>query len=550
MLRHALSIICLAILPTLAAAAAPKNMTVHGRAPVGAFGVDTVEHVEGAAKLGMTLLYSYSPDSARKQLDLNDPLGKAVAKHKMQVMYPLCGRFTQVRLAREIKPTDATIPVAGEKADSVNSFPKSGYLTIEGERIEYATRTADAFGGCRRGAGGTRAAPHGAGLLLCNSEALRKELLAVKDAPGLWGYWLVDDSRPREIDSLREMSRIIRLIDRDAQGRPNGHIIVMGIGGSSAMANFDVGICDALGVYPYPYHAGKLNATTRNQMRFIMTRARSLQPGVGLIGIYQAFAHDESPQWKNMPTPEQVREDMLSFYDWGADGVMAFIYHWEGKNKGLDAVPAVRDAIGRTDQDILAGKIKRTVPPVGKLEWLTILTGSEAKPSPGGKPAYDLDDPAKLASLVKGNPSRLSAEPAVEHSPQPVEGRSYPLKVSFPAWNQADPKSDRWPRAPFAAADLTTSDWSQVGALEQPIYNPGEKTIVVLISVEDTAKGLWERSVEIPPRVPMLLRVPMDEARLSIDPGHIQRWLLFVADPPVAVQFRLGTPMLAPAGRK
>jgi hypothetical protein len=68
-------------------------------------------------------------------------------------------------------------------------------------------------------------------------------------------------------------------------------------------------------------------------MRFIMTRARSLQPEVGLIGIYQAFAYDESPQWKQMPTPEQVREDMLSFYDWGADGVMAFIYHWQGKTK-------------------------------------------------------------------------------------------------------------------------------------------------------------------------------------------------------------------------
>jgi len=250
MLRGVLSVLCFAVLPTLAAAA-PKDMTVYGQPPVGAFGVDTLEHVEGAAKLGMTLIYSYSPESAGKQLDLNDPMGKAVAKHKMQVMYPLCGRFTQVRLAREIGPTGTTIPVVGERANSVSSFPESGYLMIEGERIEYATRTAKAFGGCRRGAGGTRAVRHGAGLLLCDSEALRKEILAVKDAPGLWGYWLVDDNRPREIDSLREMSRIIRLTDTDAQGRPNSHVIVMGIGGSSAMANFDVGICDALGVYSW-----------------------------------------------------------------------------------------------------------------------------------------------------------------------------------------------------------------------------------------------------------------------------------------------------------
>jgi hypothetical protein len=282
-------------------------------------------------------------------------------------------------------------------------------------------------------------------------------------------------------------------------------------------------------------------------MRFIMTRARALQPDIGLIGIYQAFAYDESPQWKNMPTPEQVREDMLSFYDWGADGVLAYIYHSEGKNKepqGLAAFPAVRDMVGRLDAEIHAGKIKRTVPPVGKQEWLTILTGSEAKPSPGGKPAYDLDEPAKLASLVKGRPNRLSAKPFA------VEGRSYPLTVSLPAWNQADPKSDRWPIAQFAAEDLTTTDWAQVGALEQPIYNPGDQTIVVLISLEDTAKGWWQRSVELPPHVPMLLRVPMDEARLSIDPGHIQRWLLWEADSPVAVEFRLGTPTLAPAGKK
>jgi hypothetical protein len=116
--------------------------------------------------------------------------------------------------------------------------------------------------------------------------------------------------------------------------------------------------------------------------------------------------------------------------------------------------------------------------------------------------------------------------------------------------NKADPKSDRWPIAQFAAGDLTTTDWTQVGWLEQPICNPGDETITVLISLEDTAKGWWHRTVEIPPRVPMLIRVPMDEARLSIDPGRIQRWLLWEADPPAAVEFRLGTPRLVPAGKK
>ena len=54
MLRQALSVVCLAFLPALATTA-PKNMLIHGRAPVGAFGIDTLEHVESAVKLGMTL---------------------------------------------------------------------------------------------------------------------------------------------------------------------------------------------------------------------------------------------------------------------------------------------------------------------------------------------------------------------------------------------------------------------------------------------------------------------------------------------------------------
>ncbi|MEN6545892.1 MAG: hypothetical protein ABFE07_07625 [Armatimonadia bacterium] len=537
-----LAAICLIV--TGFACAAPKDMTVHGRAPVGAFGVSTLEQIEGAAKLNMTLLYSYSSSYAKQQLDLNDPLGKAVQAHGMMVMFPLCGRFTQVRLAKDLSATDTTVEVRGEDPKSALAFPEAGYLVIEGERIEYTGRTETAFTGCTRGAGGTKAAGHTSGLLLCNSEALRKEILAVKDSPNLWGYWLVDDNRPMEIDSLREMSRIIRLTDVDAQGKANAHIIVIGIGAASAMANFDAGIGDALGVYPYPYHKGKLNPTTRKQMQFIMTRARSLQPEIGLIGIYQAFAYVGNANWNDMPTPEQVREDMLSFYEWGADGVMAFIYHWEGKNKepqGLDAFPLVAEMIGRTDAEILAGKIKRTVPPVPKMEWFSVLTGPKAVLTAGGKPAYDLDDPAKLEALVKGRPDRLSAEPLT------VEGRSYPLKVNFPAWDKSDPKSDQWPIAQMAKEVLATTDWSQARYLEQPIYNPSDHMITLRVSLEDTDKGWWERSsVEIPPRTPVLLRVPMDEARLNIDPAKIRRWLLWEADPPTAVEFRLGTPRLVP----
>jgi hypothetical protein len=47
-----------------------------------------------------------------------------------------------------------------------------------------------------------------------------------------------------------------------------------------------------------------------------------------------------------------------------------------------------------------------------------------------------------------------------------LEGRFYSLKVNFPAWKKADPKSDRWPIPPFAVGDLTTTRWSQMGWLD------------------------------------------------------------------------------------
>lgn len=72
---------------------------------------------------------------------------------------------------------------------------------IEGEPITYSDRTMDAFTGCRRVVEGTRPTSHHAGLLLYNPEGIKQEILAVKDAPNVWGYWFVDDARLYEGDS-------------------------------------------------------------------------------------------------------------------------------------------------------------------------------------------------------------------------------------------------------------------------------------------------------------------------------------------------------------
>ena len=53
---------------------------------------------------------------------MSDPMGKALLAHKMQVMYNLCSRFTNVRLAGEVAPGDATIAVIAESPADIDAF--------------------------------------------------------------------------------------------------------------------------------------------------------------------------------------------------------------------------------------------------------------------------------------------------------------------------------------------------------------------------------------------------------------------------------------------
>jgi hypothetical protein len=70
--------------------------------PLGAFGVETAEQITELAKLGATLVYTYSADRGRQQLDPASPMGKAIADHQMKVMYNLSSRFVGLVLAKEL----------------------------------------------------------------------------------------------------------------------------------------------------------------------------------------------------------------------------------------------------------------------------------------------------------------------------------------------------------------------------------------------------------------------------------------------------------------
>jgi len=428
---------------------------------------------------------------------------------------------------------------------SMEPFPASGPLNIEGEKIAYSGRTMDAFTGCKRGVEGTKPAAHGAGLLLCNSEKLKEEILAVKDSPNLWGFWQVDDGRPNEGDSLREMARVIRQYDRRADGTPYNHVIVMGVGAASVMSNFSPGCCDALGIYLYPYRKGKLDQGTRRQLGYIVTRAKSLQPDIGLIGVYQAFAEDDSASWKEMPKPEEVREDTLSYMEYGAVGAMGFIYHWQrpkGKPFGFSAWPEVCAAVAKVYGEIRTGQVKPGQPSLPEVEeWFRALTGSDAAPSKG-VPIFDITDPKKMEQLARAHVKGRVTGEAFE-----AGGRKYLARMLAPMYKKGDPDAQRWPGVSFRIESkvLDVTDWSKFRYLEQSLYNPMNHAITLRLWLADSDGGGWECfGAPIPPRTPVLLRLPLAEAALSANLQKVRHWMLWFNEPSEDITLYLGNPVL------
>lgn len=521
----------------------PRALSVNGRPPLGAFGVDTLEHIQACGKLGMNLICSYDVAAAKQQLDVNTPMGKALAEQKMKVLYTLAGRFTKVRLAKDLTPKDTTVPAIGEEPASMEAFPQSGTLAIEGERITYSARTPESFTGCKRGVEGTKPGSHGAGILLCNSEELKKEVLAVKDSPNLWGYYLVDDARVNEGDSLREMSRVIRLHDRSKDGKPYNHVLVMGVGGISAMANFDKGVCDTIGIYLYPYRKGKLDQNIRKQMTYIVNRAKSLQPDIGLIGIFQAF-RDDSPDWREMPSPDQVKEDLLSFFSQGASGAIGFIYHpkeAKGDPKGFESSPEICGVLTETYKEIREGKVQPTEPPVQKTEWFQTLVGRAAKPSKGIA-AFDFEDEYKCEQLCNAHPpGRIVVEA------QEAGGQLYSAQLAVSKYIKGDLKTQRFPGVIFDADFLTLTNWSKFRYLEQPIFNPQDHTIPLMAWLADREGGGWYRyTIPVPPKTPVLLRLPLEEAKMVANLAKVRHWELWFTEPTEDLTLYLGNPMLVP----
>jgi hypothetical protein len=534
----------LALLCGYGAQARAVDLSVNGHPPLGAFGVETPEQVAELAKLGATLVFTYSSDRGQQQLDPASPLGKALAARGMKVMHDLAGRFTSVRLATELAREEETIAVVGDAGEGATSFPASGTLIIEGEHITYSGRTAAAFTGCRRGADGTRPARHSRGLLLCNSEGLKQDILAVKDSPNLWGFWLVDDARPFEGDSLKEMARVIRATDRKADGRPYHHVIVMGVGGASAMENFSPGICDALGVYLYPYVHGKLDQNTRRQLTYIMHLAKAQQPGLGLIGLPQMFREQQGP-WDVMTTPDQAREECLAYLEQGAVGLLPYLYHLEGENgvpQGFDASPESCAALGQVYRELRGGTLKPGRPTFRKTEWNRVLLGADATPS-RGLVLFDYTNATLMEALSKEHRAGR-----IVRQPHELDGRGYAVEMHVSRFDRADKSSDEWPWVMIEGKLLATTDWSKYRYLEQPLYNPMDHTVPLAADLAGGDGNAWGRAhIPVPPRTPVLLRLPLAEASIVTSVGQVRHWRLYFNAPAEDITLYLGNPILVPA---
>ena len=317
----------------------------------------------------------------------------------------------------------------------------------------------------------------------------------------------------------------------------------MGIGGSLAMENFSPGICDALGVYLYPYHNGKLNKSTRRELTYIMHLAKSLKPDIGLIGIPQLFQEQEGAH-NVMPTPEQAREDALAYLEQGAAGFVPFMYHWPGRNgvqQGFDAFPAVCQELGKVYAEMRDGTLKPGHPTFRQVEWYRALEGRDARLS-RGVVALDFSNPASLEALQKEHPAgRITLEP------HEYDGQRYVVKMSAPRFDRSDPKSDERPLVQMPANLLAATDWSKYRYLEQPLYNPMDHTMAMEADLAGSDGYAWERAyIPVPPQTPVLLRLPISEAGIVTDVSKIRHWQLWFEAPKEDIALYLGNPVLVP----
>lgn len=318
----------------------PTPFTVNGEPILGTYSASTLEELAAVKDVGMNVILGGHDD-----LDPSTERGRFLKDNGIMVMHHMTQHiYGKPKLRERIGADQTTIPLTGKVAKSI---PQAGVIQIEDERIRYGKRSATALIDCRRGYGGTKPAAHDEGIILFWPDACEAEVRRVKDAPNLWGYYVLDDSPGDAISALRAMYGIIRRVDGEARRHP----VCAGYGSAGSLCNFGAGVCDIMMIYWYPVSSsGYHRAMTSHEVQWMLATARARVPGVPFVGVYQAF--NGGSRSVAIPTRDQLREQLEDFIREGACGLIAFLCRGAEPLCGWASQKHMQEAIRQAHREI------------------------------------------------------------------------------------------------------------------------------------------------------------------------------------------------------
>lgn len=501
---------------------AQPSLSVRGQPICGSFAVRWLpEELREAQAAGINLVFCYERPAGDDLLDPATELGRIALEGGTGVMANFLRYAGGARLTADMTPVQMTVPMTG-----VASLPDRGVLWLDGEAIRYEGKGEGELTVAERGAQGTEPAAHAAGTFLFEESTLREHLDRVKGSPNLWGFWVLDDKQGNQQTALRNLYRLIRAWDVDAEGRPLGHVVVAGFANEEALANFSPDCCDAAGVYIYPSRRGAFAAwEIEDRLRNMVPFMRAADPKVRMIGIYQAFY---GPRYEPKPTPMQVRQQVTDFLRWGAAGVMAYSWRMVEPYNTLRNTPDLRAEVTRIAAELRSGA----------------LAVDQTPPEPPPTEEYALPEGPVVPLVSFTTEMTLPSTPAVLAAElEQDDAGGARLHLRFERWEQGGPE---WPGISFTAGALGLTDWSGFGGLAVRVENAMDADSEIGVAVVSSAGGMWARYFPLPAGETTDVAVDLTEVGRAIPVSAISRLTLLMRRPPIDTHLIVHGCSLAP----
>jgi len=491
-------------------AVAGSKFTINGQPITGSFAVRwEPDELRQALDTGVNLFFCYERRAAYQLLDPSTEMGALIQERKARVMANICylvcagplasdidAEATEIEVARPLKFAEPRVEWIGEEAVLIERG--------EGRRLV----------GCQRGHYGTKATAHPEGEYLMHDALARREILRVKDSPNLWGYWVIDDKRGNQRGALRALYRLIKELDVDSRGRPKNHVVVAGMANANALANFDAGVCDMVGIYIYPAHRGGYRASlTASELSSMLPIMRERSPDTPFMGIFQAFTNEK---WYPKPTRLQVRKQVMDFAHFGASALMVYSWRMVKDTKTLRNLPDLREEYRQIIKDLCAGHIEldQPRPDYPAQQWgradLSHLT-----------PLLTFDTTA----MKPKSRSRLRAE----YAPGPDGGRW--LHLNFEKYVVGRPQ---WPGVRIDRAHMAEDvDWAGAGWVVAKVHNYQPSDSEVGITLRDSrGEPWWAHYFPLAPAKTTSVCVPLTAVRRCVAFADVRNMTFLMRRPP------------------